>query len=64
MIRDQALALGRFKRVPDRWQTEFGRWVRSVESALGKLNHLRVQLFAVLGSATSWQTFEWEVDRV
>jgi hypothetical protein len=30
MIRDEALALGRFERVPDRWQTEFGRWVRDV----------------------------------
>lgn len=27
MFRDEALVLGRFKRVPDRWQTEFGRWV-------------------------------------
>jgi hypothetical protein len=27
MIRDEALALGRFRRAPDRWHTEFGRWV-------------------------------------
>ena len=27
MIREEALAAGRFKRDPDRWQTEFGRWV-------------------------------------
>ncbi len=27
MFRKDALELGRFKRTPDRWQTEFGRWV-------------------------------------
>lgn len=27
MIRNEALELGRFKRTPDRWQTDFGRWV-------------------------------------
>jgi hypothetical protein len=27
MHRQDALAKGRFKRAPDRWQTEFGRWV-------------------------------------
>ena len=27
MIREQALALGRFRRTPSRWETEFGRWV-------------------------------------
>lgn len=27
MIRSEALALGRFKRTPSRWETEFGRWV-------------------------------------
>lgn len=27
MYRNEALELGRFKRTPDRWQTEFGRWV-------------------------------------
>ena len=27
MIRNEALERGRFKRVPNRWQTEFGRWV-------------------------------------
>jgi len=30
MIRDIALARGRFKRAPDRWQTDFGRWVSEV----------------------------------
>lgn len=27
MFRKDALELGRFKRTPYRWQTEFGRWV-------------------------------------
>ena len=27
MFRTEALERGRFKRVPDRWQTDFGRWV-------------------------------------
>ncbi len=27
MSRTDALVLGRYKRDPDRWQTEFGRWV-------------------------------------
>ncbi|HPD72841.1 MAG TPA: hypothetical protein PLL30_13810 [Candidatus Krumholzibacteria bacterium] len=27
MFRNEALELGRFKRDPNRWQTEFGRWV-------------------------------------
>ena len=27
MFRNEALERGRFKRAPDRWQTEFGRWV-------------------------------------
>ena len=27
MFRNEALESGRFKRAPDRWQTEFGRWV-------------------------------------
>ncbi len=27
MFRNEALRRGRFKRDPDRWQTEFGRWV-------------------------------------
>ncbi len=30
MFRDEALERGRFKRVPDRWQTDFGRWVADV----------------------------------
>jgi hypothetical protein len=30
MFRDEALASGRFKRAPDRWQTDFGRWVADV----------------------------------
>ena len=27
MFRREALELGRYKRDPNRWQTEFGRWV-------------------------------------
>lgn len=27
MFRREALVLGRYKRDPNRWQTEFGRWV-------------------------------------
>jgi len=27
MIRNEALERGRYKRAPNRWQTEFGRWV-------------------------------------
>ena len=27
MFRSEALERGRFKRTPDRWQTDFGRWV-------------------------------------
>ena len=27
MIRNEALVLGRYKRDPDRWQSDFGRWV-------------------------------------
>ena len=27
MVRDEALALGRFKRAPARWETKFGRWI-------------------------------------
>lgn len=27
MVQQDALASGRYKRMPDRWQTEFGRWV-------------------------------------
>jgi hypothetical protein len=27
MFRNEALERGRFKRAPDRWQTDFGRWV-------------------------------------
>jgi hypothetical protein len=30
MTRDQALALGRFKRTPARWEAEFGRWVSNI----------------------------------
>ncbi len=30
MFRDEALASGRFKRAPNRWQTDFGRWVADV----------------------------------
>ena len=27
MFRHEALVLGRYKRDPERWQTDFGRWV-------------------------------------
>jgi hypothetical protein len=55
MIRDEALALGRFKRVPDRWQTEFGRWVRDygvsrIVTALAQDPDLRV---------TNQTVYEW-----
>jgi len=30
MFQHEALAKGRYKRVPSRWQTEFGRWVADV----------------------------------
>jgi hypothetical protein len=55
MIRHEALALGRFKRVPDRWQTEFGRWVRDfgvprIVSALAGDPDLRV---------TNQSVYEW-----
>ena len=52
MIRDQALALGRFRRDPTRWGTAFGRWVSDVGvsrivSALGHDPDLRVTNKAV-----------------
>ena len=30
MFQHEALAKGRYKRVPSRWETEFGRWVADV----------------------------------
>jgi hypothetical protein len=30
VTRNEALARGRFKRVPSRWKTEFGQWVADV----------------------------------
>jgi hypothetical protein len=47
MIRDEALALGRFKRIPARWETDFGRWVSEtgvprIVAALARDPDLRV----------------------
>jgi len=55
MIRDEALARGRFKRAPLRWQTDFGRWVSDVGvshivSALGVDPALRI---------TNQTVYEW-----
>jgi len=52
MIRDEALALGRFKRTPARWETEFGRWVSEtgvprIVAALARDPDLRVTNNAV-----------------
>lgn len=52
MIRKQALALGRFKRDPARWTTDFGRWVAeygvpSIVAALACDPDLRVTNDAV-----------------
>ena len=52
MLRDRALALGRFKRDPSRWDTEFGRWVAEfgvprIVAALGRDPDLRVTNDAV-----------------
>jgi len=52
VIRAEALAAGRFKRAPDRWQTEFGRWVADfgvprIVSALARDPNLRVTNHAV-----------------
>ncbi|MBK8164654.1 MAG: hypothetical protein IPK64_01695 [bacterium] len=55
MSRNEALELGRFKRDPDRWQTEFGRWVADfgVPRIVARLAHdpnLRV---------TNQAVYEW-----
>jgi hypothetical protein len=47
MFRHDALAKGRFKRVPSHWDTEFGRWVSDfgvprIVSALARDPDLRV----------------------
>ncbi len=52
MIRDEALELGRFKRDPNRWQTQFGRWVADfgvprIVAVLGQDPDLRVTKHAV-----------------
>ena len=52
MLREKALSLGRFKRDPARWDTEFGSWVREVGvprivSALARDPDLRVTNSAV-----------------
>ncbi len=55
MFRDEALAAGRFKRAPNRWQTEFGRWVADfgvsrIVAGLGRDPGLRV---------TNQAVYEW-----
>ncbi len=52
MFRREALELGRYKRDPDRWQTEFGRWVADfgvprIVAVLGQDPDLRVTKHAV-----------------
>lgn len=52
VIRTEALAAGRFKRAPDRWQTEFGRWVADfgvpqIVAGLAEDPNLRVTNHAV-----------------
>lgn len=52
MIREKALALGRFKRDPGRWESEFGRWVSDygvprIVAALARDPDLRVTNDAV-----------------
>ena len=52
MFRREALELGRYKRDPDRWQTEFGRWVADfgvprIVAVLGQDQNLRVTKHAV-----------------
>lgn len=52
MIRDEALALGQFKRTPARWQTEFRHWVNEtgvprIVAALARDPDLRVTNDAV-----------------
>ena len=55
MFRHDALAKGRYRRVPTRWETEFGRWVSDVGvsrivSALARDPDLRV---------TNQAVYEW-----
>ena len=55
MIRDEALGLGQFRRAPDRWHTEFGRWVSDfgtsrIVAALAHDPDLRV---------TNQSVYEW-----
>jgi hypothetical protein len=52
MLRDEALALGRYRRDPSRWDTDFGRWVADygvprIVSALARDPDLRVTNHAV-----------------
>ena len=52
MFRREALELGRYKRDPYRWQTEFGRWVADfgvprIVAVLGQDPNLRVTKHAV-----------------
>ncbi len=52
MFRREALELGRYKRDPDRWQTDFGRWVAEfgvprIVAVLGQDPNLRVTKHAV-----------------
>ncbi len=55
MLREQALALGRFRRTPARWETDFGRWVSDfgvsrIVSALAPDPALRI---------TNQTVYEW-----
>ncbi len=52
MFRSEALVLGRYKRDPNRWQTDFGRWVAEfgvprIVAVLGQDPNLRVTKHAV-----------------
>lgn len=55
MFRHDALARGRYRRVPSRWETEFGRWVSNfgvsrIVSALARDPDLRI---------TNQTVYEW-----
>lgn len=55
MFRHDALARGRYRRVPSRWDTEFGRWVSDVGiqrivATLARDPHLRI---------TNQSVYEW-----
>ena len=55
MFRHDALAMGRYKREPSRWQTDFGRWVGDfgvsrIVSALAPDPDLRI---------TNQTVYEW-----